>query len=277
VRRVHHVLMHLQPVAGVGDVVGHEPVAGVLVGVVDRELGLQRGRAEVAEDQALVLVHRVGAMAEAVAQRGFGRVAGRLEDGAVHAVQPAVVAAAQAVLLADAELERAAAVTAVRLQQAGLAVLRAEQHQRLAEHAHLDRQLAQLGGQRHGLPEAAQVFAGRRAALDVSEIRVLGRRLLAFVGRIRFDQQDLVGHPWLRACPGGRAMRGIVGMAGGLDNSHDRCGEFRFSERQGSPAPDTDTRYLLNKFAASAPIKTTGRSTRERRRAAHQESSPWNT
>jgi hypothetical protein len=66
-------------------------------------------------------------------------------------------------------------------------------------------------------------------------------------------------------------------MAGGLDNSHDRCGKFSFSERQGLPAPEIDTWYLLNKFAASARIKTTGRSTRERSRAAHQESSPWNT
>ena len=116
--RVHRVLGHLQPVAGVVDEVGHELDAGERKSVEHRELGHELRGAEVGEDESGELPNGIGAVAELAGDGAFGRLGGRLQDGAVHVEQPAVVAAADAALGDDSVLERRPAVAAMLVQEA---------------------------------------------------------------------------------------------------------------------------------------------------------------
>ena len=154
-RRVHHVLLHLEPVAGIGDVVGHQPVVRHGQRVVGREFGPLVRRAHIGEDQPVMLLDRVGAVIEPVLERARRRLARRLQNPPVGREQPAVIAAAQALGLDDAVFERGAAVAAVKIEQPPIPAARPKQHEVLAEHAHPERQLADLGGDRDGLPEGA--------------------------------------------------------------------------------------------------------------------------
>ena len=71
---------------------------GQTIGVEDREVGLQLGRAHVREHEALIFERRVRAGAEPVLERALRRLAGRLEDPTVDVEQPAVVAASDPAL-----------------------------------------------------------------------------------------------------------------------------------------------------------------------------------
>ena len=196
VRRVHHVLLHLEPVAGVGDVVGHQPVARHGEGIQRGEAGPLVRRSHIGEDQPVMLLDRVGAVIEPVLERARRRLARRLQNPAVGREQPAVIAAAQAPGLDDAVFERGPAMAAMQVEQPPFAAARPEQHQILAEHAHPERQLADLGGDRDGLPEAPQVLAAGRAALDMGELRVLLRHRRVVIRAVgRAQEMLLPGHP----------------------------------------------------------------------------------
>ena len=86
-------------------------------------------------------------------------------------------------------------MAAMEVEEPPLAAAAAEQHQILAEHAHLQWQLADFGGDRDGLPEAPQIFAAGRAALDMGEFGVLFRRRRVVVGAVgRAQEMLLPGH-----------------------------------------------------------------------------------
>ena len=79
---------------------------------------------------------------------------------------PAVVAAADAVFLDLAVIQRGAAMAAARMQQADARVLVAKQHQILAEHAHFSGDIGGAGDEADRVPVAPQQFAHRCAAAD---------------------------------------------------------------------------------------------------------------
>jgi hypothetical protein len=119
--RVHEVLVHLEPVAGVVDGVGQGPVVRHLIGVEGRKGRLVVRRAQVGEDQALVFESRIGAVNQVVLDFAARGLSGRVQDRAVHVVEPAVVTAADAALGHDPELQGGAAMAAVAMEQADLA------------------------------------------------------------------------------------------------------------------------------------------------------------
>ena len=169
---VDRVLALLQPVAGRMDRIGHQVVIGNVEGIQVGERGLFLGRAQVGEDQSLDLLHRIGALADLVTDRAVGRLAGCLQDGAVHIVMPAVIAAAQPPLLDLAELERRPAVRAVAVQEPDPAAPVPEYHQVLAQYPDRDRVFAQLLGHGDRMPKAAHVLATRRPGPDLGQLRV---------------------------------------------------------------------------------------------------------
>ena len=173
VERVHRVLGHLQPVAGVVDEVGHELDAREREGVEHRELGHVLRGAEVGEDESGELPNGIGAVAKLAGDGTLGRLAGRLENGAVHVEQPAVVAAADAALGEDPVLERCPAMAAMLVQEADTSREVAEQHQLLAEHLDEDGALRELLGRRHRHPEAPEVLPAWRARPRVGQLRIL--------------------------------------------------------------------------------------------------------
>ena len=94
-RRVHAVVFDLQPVAlPQGRCASDHPVAGQIIGIKDRKLGLFVGRAHIGEDEAPVFAHGIGAVEEPVLQCAVGRLSGGFEDAALDIVEPAVIAAA---------------------------------------------------------------------------------------------------------------------------------------------------------------------------------------
>jgi len=105
-----------------------------------------------------------------------GGLARGFQDGAVGVEQPAMVAAAYAVLLDDAELERGVAVAAQQVQQPIGAGPVAEQHQVLAHPAQLQRQFANHGGERDRHPEPAQILAAGCARHDAGDLIVRRQR-----------------------------------------------------------------------------------------------------
>ena len=171
--RVHRVLGHLEPVAGVVDEVRHELDAGQREGVEHRKLGGELRRAEAGEDQSGELPRGVGAVAELAGDGAVLRLPRRLQNGAVHVEQPAVVAAADAALGDDAVLERRPAVTAVLVQEADPSGEVPEQDQLLAEDLDEDRPLPDLLRHRHRQPESPEVLAARGAGPGVGQLRVL--------------------------------------------------------------------------------------------------------
>ena len=155
--RVHAVFFDLQPVAlpdcrRAGDLA----VAGQVVGVEDRKIGLLVGRAHIGEHQPVVLAHRVGAMAQPVLERAVGGLTRGFEDRAVGAEQPAVVAAANALLIDQPEFERGAAMRAMQFQQPDRAALVAKGDQVFPQDPQPPRDFSQFGGLDDGLPEASQ-------------------------------------------------------------------------------------------------------------------------
>jgi len=72
--------------------------------VIDRKRRPAIRRTHVGEDEAGELVSRVGALAEPVPEGARCRLAGGLEDPAVHVEHPSVIAAADATLADQTEL-----------------------------------------------------------------------------------------------------------------------------------------------------------------------------
>ena len=130
------VLVDLQPVAGGGQ---SERLAGGVrhpLGVEDRKGRALLRRPEPGEQQAVVLVHRVGALHHVAADGAVGGLRPGPEDGAVDVVVPAVVAADDAPFGDDPVLQRRAPVRAVSVQKPRTPGAVTEQHQILAEDPH---------------------------------------------------------------------------------------------------------------------------------------------
>ena len=182
VHRVHRVFTHLQPVARIHDLVGHQLGARQVVdGVIQRELRHIVGRPHVGEQQAVPFDDGVGTVASAFLDLGASRLAGRVQNGAVHRVMPAVVAAADAVFCDKTELQRRVAMAAVQVQQAVVSRQVAKCHQVLTQDTQPHRHtFAQFLGHAHWLPEAAQVLAAWLSGADLHECRV-GFRAQVFV------------------------------------------------------------------------------------------------
>jgi len=159
-----------------------ELVAGQIIGVEDREVGLRAGRPHIGEDQPPVLIHRICAVKETVLERAVSRLAGRLEDPTVDVEEPAVIAAADSVLADQTEFERGAAVWAVQFKETDGAVLVAECDEILAQDAQPFWQIAQILGEDHRLPEAPQILAAGSARSDPAQLLILGRSLAVVVG-----------------------------------------------------------------------------------------------
>ena len=171
--RVHRVFHDLQPVARIKIFLARDqPIARPDETVVDRERRPLLGRAHIGEDDAVVFVDRIGAVAQPVLQRAVGRLARGLEDRPVGGEQPAMVAAADPLVVDQAKFQRGAAMRAMQLQQADGAALVAEHDEVLAEDLDPQRQIVQLVGETDRLPEAAQIFAARRAGANMGEFRI---------------------------------------------------------------------------------------------------------
>ncbi len=105
-RRVHAVFFDLQPVAfPEGRRAGNLAVTRQLVGIEDRKIGLFVRRSHIGKDQAGIFVHRIGAVKQTVLQGAVGGFARGLEDRAVAAEQPAMIAAADALVADQAKFE----------------------------------------------------------------------------------------------------------------------------------------------------------------------------
>src|SRR5439155_7134997 len=110
--------------------------------VVPGGLGLELGRAQVDEDQAVALRDGVPRLTGGVAPASQARLARLLDAAALDVELPAVVAAADAVLL-DAAVEEAGATVGAALDHdTGIALPVPEDDQVLAQYAGLLRQRA---------------------------------------------------------------------------------------------------------------------------------------
>jgi hypothetical protein len=105
-----------------------------------------------------------------------------------------VIAAAQAALERDAELERRAAMRAVQVQDADAAAPVAEDHEIFAEDAHAARRTVEVAREGHRLPEAPQVLAARGAGTDLGQLRIRRRRRSTRVSVERTAERGLGGH-----------------------------------------------------------------------------------
>src|SRR5262249_40638310 len=162
---VHRVVLHLEPVARHRELRGRVELESRHVErVVHREYGLRIRGPHVREDQPAELERGVGALTESMPQRALRRLARRLENAAVDVEDPAVIAAADAPRLKDAELERRSAVRAVQLQQTDLPGAIAKDHEILAHDPDTPRDVRQVSHERDRLPEPSQIFAARGAA-----------------------------------------------------------------------------------------------------------------
>ncbi|MET3311587.1 hypothetical protein ABIF41_003428 [Bradyrhizobium japonicum] len=133
---IDHVLEMLQPVAGndcrpaAADrgIVGLDELAVVHVfeALIARQHGAFLGRAHIGEDQSVALFDRVPGLAHLVLELAAVGLAGLLQAVALGVELPAVIAAADSVLLDLAIIERGAAMAASRVQEAGAAMLVAE-------------------------------------------------------------------------------------------------------------------------------------------------------
>ena len=169
---VDHVLEMLQPVAGddgraaAADrgVVGLDELAVVhlLQAFVARQHRLFLGRSHIGEDQPVAFLDRIPGLAHLVLELAAVGLAGLLQAMALGVELPAVIAAADAVFLDLAVIERGAAVAAARMQQAGAAVPVAEQDQVLAERADFAGDIGGVG--RRGRPGASSAAAVRPSA-----------------------------------------------------------------------------------------------------------------
>ena len=142
---IDHIFKVLQPVAGndgrtaTADrgVIGlHEfAVVHLFQAFVAWQHRLFLSRPQIGENQPVALLDRVPGLAHLVPELAALGFAGLLQAAALGVELPAVIAAADAVFLDLAIIERGASMAAARMQQASAAVLVAEQDQVLAERA----------------------------------------------------------------------------------------------------------------------------------------------
>ena len=157
-------------------------------------------RAHIGPDHAAELDARIGLELDLLAEAACGRLRGHLDALPGHVVFPAVIGAAQAVLLVAAEPQRHAAMGAEFVHQAEPALRVAKGDQPLAEQLHLHRRTVRPRQfLRHQCrdPVAAKQLAHRRAGAGAAQIFVL------FV-------RDHVGSPELAADAGARDVEHSV-------------------------------------------------------------------
>ncbi len=152
-RRIDADFQRLQPVA-VEMALEREGVAVGRDEAVDLRKCRRLAFAEIGPEDAALLDHGIGALLDALAQRGVLRLGRRLEALAGRVEQPAVEGAAQPAMFQPAEGKVGAAMRAMTIHQAVAALLVAKQHEVLAEQFdRLDRARAlQLVDQRRRLP-----------------------------------------------------------------------------------------------------------------------------
>ena len=183
VKAVDDVLEVLQPVAG-NDcrpataetrVVGLEELAEpeLLQHVDARQHGLGLRRTEICEDEPIALGHRIPRLAHVAAQLAALGLARLIQAAPVGRELPAVIAAANTVVFDSAVVKRGAAVHAARVHEAGTAAAVTEQDQVFAEHAHLARRRAGVGGEADRVPVATQQLAHRGARADLGQRRIV--------------------------------------------------------------------------------------------------------
>src|SRR5215469_4103619 len=129
-------------------------------------------------------LHRIGAVEQPILQRAVGRLAGGFEDGAVTPEQPAVIAAADALLADQAEFERGSAMRAMQLEEAGLAGAVTKGDEILAQDAEPERQVLQIVRVADRLPEAAEILAARRIRADMGKLGVFRRDLTVMIAAV---------------------------------------------------------------------------------------------
>lgn len=174
--RVDGVLHDLQEVArqlGVRDVapgVGHDEE------VVARQRwrrGLLGVRPEIGEDEPAELLHLVGGGPDPVLEVRIGGLTRLVEALTARVEEPAVVAAAQALLLGAAEGQRGTPVRAPLLQQPETSLRVAEEDEVLAEQAPLDRDPTHHVVRGDGPPVTTEQLTHRRARPHASQQFVL--------------------------------------------------------------------------------------------------------
>src|SRR5207245_1652768 len=102
VHRVHAVVLHLEPVAGQRELRGrHQPVAGHVVAVEDRERRASLRRAEIGEDEARELHGRIRTLPDSLLEPAPAWLSGSLEAPSVAGAGPAVIAATDAAIERD--------------------------------------------------------------------------------------------------------------------------------------------------------------------------------
>ena len=271
--RIAGVLLALKPVAG--DLRDHDLGKAVAPGqrLPHRQFG-GRLRPQIGPQQAAGLLDRIGAGAAALAaapRRVGDVVIGLLDAAPVRVHQPAVIVAADAGLLDEAERQIGAPVRALPVDQPEAAAAVAVEHQILAEQPHrLDGGLVELGdaGDRH--PVAPQVVAHRRARPHLREQPVV------------FSAQHLL--PPLRvACPG-KAQHFFSGAlrSGTVPGTCIREGGHPALRARFAPHCDREKhRWLLGRPPARAmpagPATPPARSARSgsRSRASCRTRAPW--
>ena len=189
---IDHILEMLQPVAGndgrsaAADrgVVGFDEFAVVHVfqALVARQHRLFLGGAHIGEDQPVAFLDRVPGLAHLVPELAAVGFAGLFEATAFGVELPAVIAAADAVLLDLAVIERGAAMAAAGMQQADAVVLVTEQDQVFAEDTDLAGNIGGVGHQADRMPVTPEQFPHRRAAPDLGQLGP-GRGRLHGIGR----------------------------------------------------------------------------------------------
>ena len=150
----------------------------------DVEAGKQRlgaRRAHIDENEPAIFRHRVGGLPHIHCLAELLGLARHVDALALRIVEPAVIAAAQSLLLDAAPFERRAAMRAMRVEGADPPLLVAEHDNVLAQKLFLPRKIAQFVGCADRLPVAAHELAHRAARLDAGKL-VIGRRGLSSVG-----------------------------------------------------------------------------------------------
>src|SRR5207302_9067007 len=151
----------------------NEPISRPAEAVVYRERRLPVGWPQIGKDDAVVLVGRISPVIEPILEGALRRLAGCLEDRPVRREQPSVIAAAYPFGVDQPELQRRAPMRAVQFEQTHRTALIAEDYEILSQDLDPMRQVPQLVGEADRLPEAAEIFAARRARSDMGEFDIL--------------------------------------------------------------------------------------------------------
>ena len=173
---VKGVLHTLEPVAGQLDEVDL-PVGGLVHQPLPAGEQRRRLRAHVREDEAAQGLHAIGVCPDTILEGAIGRLRGGLQAAAGLFEEPAVVGAAQAVLLRDAVLQRDAPVGAGLLDQTQLPAPVLVEDQVFAQQAHLEnRFISELGHRGDGMPVTAHQVPHGRPPAHLGQSKVLPLR-----------------------------------------------------------------------------------------------------